>query len=185
VQPKPVAFIWGEAEVVDARTGEIARKRAMVPLPRFDNLAKRQFVDGEEYVLAPIEERSMASHNQYFAALKGYFDNLPESISARWPTPQHFRRWLLIEAGWFDEKEFEMVSSEYAHALGAFVRTADEYARILIRGKKVIVQKAKSQSRAAMGKEAFQQSKRDVLDLAESMVGTPVRTMMREAGNHA
>ena len=36
-----------------------------------------------------------------------------------------------------------------------------------------------------MGKERFEASKRDVLDLLESMVDVPKGTLMREAGNAA
>jgi len=176
--------MWREVDLIDA-DGVAKLAMAMVPHQKYANVAKRQFADGETYTLQPAEERSMASHNQYFAALNDYYDNLPEKIEARWPSADHFRRWLLVETGWFDEKEFDMASEKHATALRTFIRTEDRYARIGGSGSKVIVRRARSQSLVAMGKADFEASKKAVLELAEAMVGTPVRTMMREANRHA
>lgn len=180
----PVNFTWREVDVVDA-DGVAMRVKAMVPQPKYHNLAARQFTEGEEYTLAQIEERSMASHSQYFAALNDYYENLPETVSARWPSREHFRKWCLVECGFFDEKEFDMASERHAKALGAFIRTEDEYARIVVRGTKVIVRRPKSQSLSAMGKEEFQASKQAVLELAAEFVGVAPSKMMKEAGRHA
>lgn len=184
-RPQPIAFVWREVDVIEA-DGEVTRTGAMVPALRYRNVAQRQFGAGGEHVLEEVSERSMASHSQYFAALRDYFDNIPESMAARWPTADHFRRWLLIEAGWFDEKEFEMESDKHAKALAAFIRTEDVYARIAVcRGKTVIVRRAKSQSLKAMGKQDFQASKKAVLELAESLVGIPRTVAMKNAGRAA
>jgi hypothetical protein len=182
---QPIAFTYRELDVIDRETGEITKLEAMVPSARYRNVAKRQFGAGGEYVLDEVNERSLASHSQYFAALKDYFDNVPEKMAARWPSPVHFRRWLLVEAGWFDEKEFELFSEKHAKALATFIRTEDAYARLTIHGKKVIVRRAKSQSLKAMGKDDFEKSKRDVLELAEQLVGVPRRVAMKNAGRAA
>jgi hypothetical protein len=184
MRTQPIAFDWMQVEIVDA-DGEAERRMAMVPLPRYANVCKRQFGEGGEHVLEPVSERSMASHNQYFAAINDHFNNLPEKIAARWPTATHFRRWLLIECGYFDEKEFDMPDDTNAQRLGLFIRTEDEYARIAIRASKVIVRRAVSQSISAMKKEPFEQSKKDTLDLAALLTGTPRAVAMREAGRSA
>src|ERR1700686_3330797 len=98
----PVSMTWQEMH--DARTGEL--RWVMVPVPKFADLARRQFYPNEEYCLVILEPRSRASHSQYFAALHDAYANLPERISARWQSQEHFRKWLLIECGWFDEEEF-------------------------------------------------------------------------------
>jgi len=183
VRVQPINFVWRTVDLVDA-DGVATRTMAMVPEPRYDNIAKRQFEDGEAYPLQQIEERSMRSHNQFFAAMGEYYDNLPENIAARWPTDVHFRKWCLIETNWFTEKEYEMASEKGAMMLADDIRIDDEYARIVVRGTKVFVRRAMSQSLAAMGREKFEASKKDCLELAEAMVGTPVRTMLREAGKH-
>jgi hypothetical protein len=182
---QPIAYVWREVDLIEA-DGEVTRTWAMVPSLRYRNVAQRQFGAGGEHVLEPVSERSMASHNAYFAALNDYFDNIPERMEARWPTAEHFRKWLLIEAGWFDEKEFEMESEKHAKALATFVRTEDVYARIAVRrGKTVIVRRAKSQSLKAMGKLDFEASKKAVLDLAEQLVGVPRGVAMKNAGRAA
>jgi hypothetical protein len=182
---QPIVFTWREVDVT-APDGEVTRQMAMVPTMRYANVAKRQFGDADtEHVLEQANERSMASHSQFFAAIKDYFDNIPEKMQARWPTPEHFRKWLLVECGWFDEKEFDMISEKHAKGLGTFIRTEDEYARITISGKKVIVRRAKSQSLKAMGKDDFQRSKQDVLELAEQFVGVPRAVAMKNAGRSA
>ncbi len=127
----PVTFIWRELAVVDEQ-GEISHVKAMVPLPRFGNMCGRQYHYGEEYPLVPLEARSRASHNQYFAALHDGFMNLPEKIAARWPSEEHLRKWLLVETGWFEEKEFDFDTEAQAKRLGTFIRTEDEYARIAV-----------------------------------------------------
>ena len=207
---QPVVFVWQEVEVVDG-DGVAIRRMAMVPHPRYGNVVKRQFHDGEKYALAPVEERSMASHNQYFAALNDGFNNLPERVAfemgkdgkfkfdeqghriPRWPTAEHVRKWLLIESGWYEEKDFDFDSQSQAKRLGAFIRVEDVYARIGTRqvedaqGRpiwKVIIRRARSQSLTAMGKEDFQASKKAVLDLVEAMIGVKPGSLMKEAGRN-
>ena len=184
MKPQPVVFIWRSVDIVDS-DGVATRVMAMVAHPRYDNIANRQFAEGGDYTLAPVEERSMASHSQFFASMNEYYNNLPEKIAARWPSAQHFRKWCLCETGWFDEKEFELATQKHAKLLATFIRTDDDYARIAIRGTTVIVRRARSQSLAAMGKADFQASKQAVLELAEQFVGVSPKTMMKEAGHHA
>jgi hypothetical protein len=179
----PIAYVWREVEYV-SDDGEIQRGFAQVPLARYHNLAASQFDEGEEYLLEEIEPRSMKSHRHFFVMVKEHFDQLPERLSERWPTPEHFRKWCLCETGWYDEKEFELASKRQAMALGTFIRTEDSFARIIIRDARVLVLKAKSQSLKAMGRKDFEASKKDVLALAEEFTGIPTSTMKREAGRH-
>lgn len=180
----PVVFTWVDVDVVDEH-GVATKCKAMVPLKRYDNLAKKQFHDGEEYPLVILEARSRASHSFYFASVGNGFDNLPEKIAARWPTAEHLRKWLLIECGWFEEREFDCDSEINARRLATFIRTEDEYARISLHGKKVIVRRAKSQSAAAMGKKDFEDSKKAVLDLLEHFTEVPRGTLNKEARRRA
>lgn len=192
MRPSPVVFRWLEVDVIDG-DGVAHRQMAMVAHPRYASICKRQFHAGEEYPLTILEERSRASHNQFFAALQEGFDNLPESIQARWPTADHMRKWMLIETGWFDEKEFDFEgrsAERKAKMLGAFIRTEDAYARIstiaIDGGYRVIIRRAKSQSMPEMRTKAeFEASKKAVLDLLESFTNVPRGTLMREAGKSA
>lgn len=235
MKASPVVFRWLDVEVTNAEDGTVERVKAMVPVLRYRNLAARQYGsedEAAEHMLIPMHARSSASHSQYFAALKDGFDNLPEKVAARWPTATHLRKWLLIETGWFTEKEFvfEGRGAELqAKRLALFCRTEDEFARVsihrVIAGEdnreaaldkgveafgaddaiplrerlrlairavlssldkggtyKVIVKKAMSQDHASMGKEAFQASKSEVLDLLEQFVGVKRGELMKNAG---
>lgn len=193
----PVVFTWCSVEVV-GDDGTAERRLAMVPLTRYMPVCRRQFVEGEEFSLAPIEARSRASHNQYFAALHDGFSNLPEDLSvikARlniktippdgFIDAEHLRKWALCETGWCDIDEFDFDTPKHATDFARFCRKQDTYAQILIRGAHVTVKIAKSQSAAAMSKEPFEQSKRAVLDLIETMIGVKKGTLNKEAGKAA
>lgn len=170
----------------------------MVPHVRYDALAKRQYADGEEYPMVPLEARSRASHSHFFAALKNGFDNLPEDLSLirkrldlqippnGWINPEHLRKWCLCQSpDWCDLGEFDFDNKTDAMRLARFYRARDEYAHITVRGTHVAIKTAKSQSAAAMSKEPFEASKKFTLDLIETMIGVSKGTLNREAGNAA
>lgn len=158
---------------------------AFAPLPRFVKAADREFVVGEVYRLAPIEDRSMLSHRHYFAAIREAWQNLPETEGERFPTPEHLRKHALIRTGYRDEKTFVAASKADALRLAAFVRPMDEYAVVTVSEAVVRVWTAQSQSVRAMGKKAFQTSKDDVLAFLEGMVGVGPGELMQQAGKAA
>lgn len=177
----PVTFVWRDVDVIDARTGEARHDMAMVPLNAANaSQARRQFHDGEEYPLAPLEARSRASHNAYFAELHSYWQNLPETVAARWLNEDHFRKWLLVETGWYDESEIDCATPAHAKETTGLIRSFDVYARMSVHGKKIIIRRARSQSAAAMGKAEFEKSKHDVLAVAATFVGVSPSQMKRE-----
>lgn len=189
----PVVFVWSELEVM-LEGGEVRKIHAMVPLDRFGNVCRRQYNLQEEYPLIPLEERSMKSHNAYFAQLSSAFQNLPEGMAARWPTVEHMRKWVLIETGWYEEKEFPYEGHDAkrnARRLGTWIRTENEFARISVHEVTptkalVIVRTAKSQAKLAMrSKQEFEASKADVLGWLEHAIGVESGTLKREAGMHA
>ena len=154
----PLPFIWD---------GE-----KMVPPSRY--WAERgceRFVKGETYRLSEAYDRSVNSHNHYFAALSEAWQNLPHDAMERWPTSEHLRKWALIQAGYRDEKSIVAASKAEAQRIGAFIRPMDHYAVVAISECVVTVYTAKSQSLRAMGKADFQQSKQDVLEIVASQIG--------------
>lgn len=185
----PCVFTW--ADIADRETGEIVT--VMVPKGKYAAVAKRQFMAGEDYPLVVLETRSRESHNAYFAAVSAGFKNLPEKVQARWDNANHLRKWILVELGWYDEKEIELDTEKDARRLAIMYREWDEdkpiadrdYVRIWVRGKKVIVRAAKSQSMAAMQKDAFEASKKAVLDYIEDVLGVPRGALKKEAGKAA
>lgn len=158
---------------------------AFVPIPRYAAMSARQFALDAEYPIAPVEPRSRASHNHYFAALHEGFLNLPEKFAARFPSEDHLRHWLLVRTGWCDETEIETASPKEARKLAMEWRLRDSYAVIQAIGRKVIIRWAKSQDHRSMGKQAFQDSKKDVLEFLSQIIGVPLGKLEKEAGRHA
>lgn len=180
----PVNFIWRKVDTVDD-DGVAVRVMAMVPVARYANVAARQYHEGEDYPLVPLETRSRASHNQYFASIHEGFQNLPEKIAARWPDEDSLRYWLLIECNWYEEDEFVFDSVAEAKAAMPKIRRRQPYARIMRKDSMLFVRYAKSQSAAAMGKQEFEASKKDVLELLDHIVGVPRGELSRQAGRSA
>jgi hypothetical protein len=153
----------------------------MVPLPRFRQQATRQYVVGEEYALVVDEDRSDASHGEYFGLLTDAWRNFPEDVGVRFPTVEHLRKRALIETGYHDERTYACDSELAAYRIAAFVKPLDDYAIILISGTVVRVYTAKSQKYRAMGKKTFERSKEDVLQYACNFIGVTVESLRRNA----
>jgi len=153
----PVEFHW---------TGEV-----MKPQPRFNALARKQYVAGECYVLGVNEERSSASHRHYFAAIQEAFENLPEDKVARYPSAEHLRKWALIKAGYHNERSIVCDSKKQADAIVAFIEAVDEFAVTIVKGPVVKVYTAKSQAVDSMSREEFEKSKADVLAVLGETIG--------------
>ena len=193
----PVVFTWTEAEIIDG-DGVATRRKVMLPLARYAKVADRQFHDSEEYPLVVLETRSRSSHSHFFAALKDGFDNLPENLSVirerlgiktvprdGWLNPEHLRKWCLCETGSCEPLEVDFDDQKDAMRLARFYRARDEYCQIMIRGSHVTIRVAKSQSAAAMAKQPFEDSKKAVLELIESMTGLRKGALMKNAGRAA
>jgi hypothetical protein len=143
---------------------------ALKPIQRFHSIVNDQLVVGEKYRIEFIQERSRKSHNHFYAVLKELWLNLPEHVSGRFATPEHMRKWALIQTGWHKREEHAASSEAEALKLVAFMKPVDEYAVIFAKGNVVVRMIAKSQSLKAMGKSDFQRSKTDVLDCVSSLI---------------
>lgn len=133
--------------------------------------ADQEYVVGEVYHMAPIEERSASSHRHYFAALHDAWANLPEDIADRFMTVDHLRRYALIRTGYRDERSIVASSAAEARRIAAFIKPMDEFAVVSVHESAVLVWTAKSQSMRAMGKAMFQRSKDDVLSFVAEIIG--------------
>lgn len=169
-RPRPVFLKWN---------GDV-----FVPEPSFKHYCAQQYAVGEVYPMLPVEERSQASHNHYFAAVAEGFGNLSEENAKRFPTPEHLRHWALVQTGYCTETNYVMANNKEARKLAADVRRMSEFAVISIRDNVVVVWEAESQSKAAMKKELFEKSKNDVLDLVASMSRTTRAQLMKEGKRH-
>lgn len=163
--PQPIKFRWD---------GE-----AMAPLdPR---AADREYAIGETYPLVVYEGRSQASHDHFFAALHDAWLNLPEAATERFPTKDHLRKYALIKTGYRDERSLACSSKAEALRVAAFVRPQDDFAVVIVSGSLVTVYTAKSQSKKAMGKAVFQQSKDAVLTYVAGLIGATPEQLGRAA----
>lgn len=153
--------------------------------PRLPKLADKHYVIGERYILVPYENRSEASHRHFFASVKSAWENLPEDLAVRFPTPDHLRKFALIKAGYANSHTFTCASRAEARRLAAFLQPVDEFAVIDTAGTTVTRWTARSQSQKAMGKDIFQKSKDAVLDVLAGMIAVPVKTLTDNAGGAA
>jgi hypothetical protein len=134
--------------------------------------ASDRFGAGEVIMLSAEEERSMRSHRHYFAHIADLWRTLPERFAAEtWAqSPEHFRRWLLIRAGYSNTQTFDCESKAEALRLAAAIRPLDEFSIVVARASLVLRFTAKSQSVKAMGRQDFQASKDATMALAETLV---------------
>ena len=139
--------------------------------PRDAKACDDVFVIGERYALAPVESRSTASHNHYFACIKDGWDNLPDSELERFPSTEHLRKFALIKSGYANQTQHVASSKVEAIRLAAFIRPMDTYAIVIATNCVVTVYTAQSQSIKAMGKKVFQESKDAVLSFIASLIG--------------
>ena len=110
---------------------------------------------------------------------------LIQHLAERWPTPEHLRKWLLIKAGYHDERSIVAASKAEAHRIATFVKPLDDYAIITVTEAVVTIYTAKSQSMRAMGKQEFGESKRKVLEMLSGMIGVSQEDLNANAGRAA
>jgi hypothetical protein len=158
---------------------------AMRVRPSFRRQADQMFCIGETYTMAPVEDRSAASHRHFFAAVNEAWANLPEGMGETYPTAEHLRKAALIRAGYRDERSIVCASKAEALRVAAFIKPMDEYALVAISEAVVRVFTAQSQSLRAMGKAAFQKSKDDVLEALAAMIGVRAEELHRAANDTA
>ena len=188
---RPVLATWNDADL------------SFKVVARFGRLARSQFSNGEDYPLEVVEHRSSAEHNHYFAAIKNAWDNVNDEETIRLlGGPNGLRHWALIQTGWCYTVPIGPMSKAAAikGAHGAadnFRRWSDEmnsskqggsYVEVVIRpvdgGWVVIVKTPMSQSRAAMKKEPFRDSKKAVLELLAGQIQVK-RRELEQSGKDA
>lgn len=170
-RPRPVVFVW------DGNN--------MVPLPRFKRLCDSQFAVNEEYPLMIVENRSQASHNHYFAALHEAYLNLAEEYAQEFDSEEHLRHWCLCKTGYCTTTTYVLNTAADAQQLRDALKKANASTIVGVAGNVAKVYTPMSQSLAAMKKQAFEDSKRAVLDLVASMARTTPADLKKNAGRSA
>jgi hypothetical protein len=158
---------------------------AFEPLPR-DRVACLQAFDaGRAYRICEYQERSPESHAHEFAVVDETWQNLPDRLRQQFPSPTHLRRHALIRAGYCNSRQLVCGSRAEAQRLAAFIRPFDEYALVVTDGSVVTVLTAHSQSKRAMGRKRFQESKDAILRFCAELIGTSAETLSQETGRAA
>ena len=158
------------------------RDGAFVPEGRTALFCHDEFGEGEVVTFERHEERSVNSHNHYFACINEAWSNLPEADS-RFPNPEALRKWALIRSGWCTEASVVCDSPEQARTIAAFMGYSEGVV-VVVRDNVVKRYVAKSQSLKAMNKEDFQRSKSDVLDTLAELIRVK-RSRLEKAGEQA
>ena len=153
----------------------------MVPLRRFAKAFARDFKDGQFYTLVEEYERSTASHNQFFASVHDAWLNLPENIGEDFLSETHFRKWILIKAGYYNLEQVLFSTNEDARNAAALVRKKDTFAIVTITENIVSVFTAKSQSKRAMKGKEFQACKEKCFAVMSSLLGTDALPLVANA----
>lgn len=154
----PLPFVWKDG--------------AMHPLGRVRNIAGASYGEGEIVVLAPVEERSDATHKHEFAWLKEAWLNLPPALAAEYPSVERLRKTALIRTGWCTVQDYPCgTRAEAARWARNLARELDEYSIIEVSASVVRVFRARSQARGAMGKEDFAASKTAILEWVSNLIG--------------
>jgi hypothetical protein len=128
--------------------------------------ARRHYTIGEVYKLVIQDERTQASHGQYFASLDDKWQTLPEHLATEYPSRESLRHKALIRTGFSREQTFvlptERAAIQFASAL---IDSDDECCTIVAAsGNCVRRWRAQSQNYKSMGREMFERSKWAVLD---------------------
>lgn len=154
----------------------------MIPLPRFKRLCDQQFEVNEEYPLVILENRSLASHNHYFAALHEGYMNLAEEYAQEFDSIEHLRHWCLCREGFCTQDRYELNTAEDARTLLKVLKAQNKSTIVKVTGSTVIVYTPESQSMAAMKKDKFEASKKAVLARVASMANTTPAELKKNAG---
>jgi hypothetical protein len=154
-------------------------------IPRVPRLADRHLVVGETYMMVPHEDRSDVTHKHEFAWLRDAWMNLPEDIAVNYPTTEHLRKRALIEAGYYDETIVDAGTKAAALRVASWAKAQDDFALVFVRDQFVIKRTAKSQSRRAMKKAEFQDSKQKIMEIISAMIGVDPKDLAANVGKAA
>jgi len=170
---RPVLFTWTPEGVME-------------PVSRFKPLCDRQFAVHEQYALGVVEHRSTRSHNHLFAAIASVWENLNDTDAKRFPTIEHLRKWLLVQAGHATEANYILDTPRDAGRMARGLRAADAYSVIRVSGNVVKVWTAKSLSRTTVAnRNDFQNIKTAVFHELEKLSGISHADLTAEAKGRA
>ena len=145
---------------------------AMQPIGHTAREANTLFVVGERYQMEVIEEHSEAHRRWYFARVRELWNNLPDDLSDRWPSPTHLRKFALIECGFSTERVMVCATKAEARRWAAFIQPMSGFGIVTVKNCVVRIFEPKSQrARGGMLKKEFEASADAVLRYCEDLIG--------------
>lgn len=143
--------------------------------------ADKAFVIGQRYWLEEVSDRSWISHRQEFAWIAEAWNNLPEALADKFPSPEHLRKSALVATGWHREMIIDAGNAAAALRVAAYAKGRDEFAHVTTRGQTVTVRWARSQrmhGHDRMDKAEFERAKADIVGwIAELLNVEPQRLL--------
>lgn len=155
--------------------------RAMEPLTRFLEYCQRDFVEGSTYRLEPVGARNQESHDHFFAVMHLAYDNLTTRQKEEWPKFDYFRKWCLIQAGFYYETRLQADTQENLNRYVKALSRLRDYRVVVMAGDDVLIREAESQATQAMGPARFEASKQGVFDIVAALIGVHPTELKKEA----
>lgn len=138
-------------------------------------LAQMHFKLNRTYWMKPA--RSPRSERHYFACIQHAFENLPEEYAQEFADREQMRKYALITTNYYNAQDWVMDTRQDAAKLAAALRSVGEYSIVVVSECVVRRFTAISQSRNAMGKDAFQASKKAVLQWCADAIGVELEAL--------
>ena len=143
------------------------------PVGRGLETARDQWIEGQRYTMEALDIRSAAEHRRYFALVHLHWLQIPEKYGNEWPTAEAFRKWALIQAGYYNTRIFACESEGEAKRQERWRMCDEEYVKVERDGCTVFARYAASQSGQAMSRRKFHNSAEAVLGVMERVTGIP------------
>ena len=151
----------------------------LMPLAHHVRAFRTAFAEDRVYWLTEHKDRSGRSHRHFFAAVREAWQQLPEHLAPRFPSPDHLRAFALIKGGFKRDRVYPLASRDDALRLATYITSKDPFAVVDITDAVLTVSEAESQSEDAMEADRFELSKRAVLEIVASMIGVDVSALHR------
>ena len=90
-------------------------------------LADKALVIGEVHRWEIVSDRSADSHRHYFAVLNEAWQNLPEALAMDFPSPEHLRKWGLIQSGYCNMTKMEFRTNDDSVKAADVMQAMDNY----------------------------------------------------------
>ncbi len=153
---KPVAIWDGEA---------------FYPEARFQWQCQQDYAVGEKYQFEALPMRSIRSHNHFFISIEDAWLNIRDDYPKKFPSPEHLRKWALVECGYCTERVTVYDTAKDARQAAKEIREENPHDVMQVKGNILYKWRPLSQKVLQMDAVKFQKSKTDVLDLLASMIG--------------